>query len=199
LPPPCASLRIVNFTPVGAMALFSGAVLRDRRLAFFFPLLALFLGEHFHRLPQTHVRRLCQLPRQRCHRPLAPRSPHHRPQSLSPTLLGASVFHRHEISRCGQLGGFYPRTVAGPRNLFYVAGVPFFWNTLAGALSMSHCSFGGFPLAERFSPALQRSSQTRIILSEGKFSSNPPRVLLTVQRAIQRSSKRIDRRCRGEL
>jgi len=44
-----AALRIAphpwNFTPLGAMALFSGAVLRDRRLAYFFPLLALFLGD----------------------------------------------------------------------------------------------------------------------------------------------------------
>ncbi len=46
-----AALRIAphpwNFTPVGAMALFSGAVLRDRRLAFLFPLLTLFLGDIF--------------------------------------------------------------------------------------------------------------------------------------------------------
>src|SRR6266700_2066081 len=52
-----AALRIAphpwNFTPVGAMALFSGAVLRDRRLAFLFPLLTLFLGDiviGFHKL-----------------------------------------------------------------------------------------------------------------------------------------------------
>ncbi len=46
-----AALRIAphpwNFTPVGAMALFSGAVIRDRRLAFIFPLLVLFLGDIF--------------------------------------------------------------------------------------------------------------------------------------------------------
>src|SRR6267143_5428122 len=46
-----AALRIAphpwNFTPVGAMALFSGAVLKDRRLAFLFPLLALFAGDVF--------------------------------------------------------------------------------------------------------------------------------------------------------
>jgi hypothetical protein len=46
-----ATLRIAphpwNFTPVGAMALFSGAVLRDRRLAFIFPLVALFAGDVF--------------------------------------------------------------------------------------------------------------------------------------------------------
>ena len=46
-----AVLRIAphpwNFTPVGAMALFSGALVRDRRLAFLFPLLALFAGDLF--------------------------------------------------------------------------------------------------------------------------------------------------------
>src|SRR5215467_2467635 len=46
-----AALRIAphpwNFTPVGAMALFSGALIRDRRLAFLFPLLALFAGDLF--------------------------------------------------------------------------------------------------------------------------------------------------------
>src|SRR5689334_22699810 len=46
-----AALRIAphpwNFTPVGAMALFSGAILKDRRLAFAFPLLALFAGDLF--------------------------------------------------------------------------------------------------------------------------------------------------------
>ncbi len=40
-----AALRIVphpwNFTPIGAMALFSGAMFRDRRVAFLFPLAAL--------------------------------------------------------------------------------------------------------------------------------------------------------------
>jgi hypothetical protein len=46
-----AALRIAphpwNFTPVGAMALFSGAVLKDRRLSFVFPLLALAAGDLF--------------------------------------------------------------------------------------------------------------------------------------------------------
>lgn len=46
-----AALRIAphpwNFTPIGAMALFSGALLKDRRLAFIFPLVALFVGDIF--------------------------------------------------------------------------------------------------------------------------------------------------------
>ena len=46
-----AALRIAphpwNFTPIGAMALFSGAIIRDRRLAFLFPLLTLLAGDVF--------------------------------------------------------------------------------------------------------------------------------------------------------
>src|SRR6267143_1959549 len=52
-----AVLRIVphpwNFTPIDATALFSGAMFRDRRVAFLFPLIALFAGDlfvGFHRL-----------------------------------------------------------------------------------------------------------------------------------------------------
>src|ERR1700682_856234 len=41
-----AALRLAphpwNFTPVGAIALFSGAMVRDRRTAFLFPLLVMF-------------------------------------------------------------------------------------------------------------------------------------------------------------
>ena len=41
-----AALRLAphpwNFTPVGAIALFSGAMVRDRRLAFLFPTLVMF-------------------------------------------------------------------------------------------------------------------------------------------------------------
>jgi hypothetical protein len=36
-----------NFTPIGAIALFSGAFLKDKKLAFIVPLLALFLSDIF--------------------------------------------------------------------------------------------------------------------------------------------------------
>ena len=46
-----AALRVAphpwNLTPVGAMALFSGAVLKDRRIALLVPLVALFAGDVF--------------------------------------------------------------------------------------------------------------------------------------------------------
>jgi hypothetical protein len=46
-----AALRVVahpwNFTPIGAMALFSGATFRQRWMKFAFPLVALFAGDLF--------------------------------------------------------------------------------------------------------------------------------------------------------
>src|SRR5262245_39090812 len=46
-----AVLRILphpwNFTPVGAMAIFSGSLFRNRRMAFLLPLVALFVGDLF--------------------------------------------------------------------------------------------------------------------------------------------------------
>ncbi len=52
------------------------------------------------------------------------------------------------------LGDFYPRTLAGLAAC-YIAGVPFFWNTLAGDAFYVGILFGSFALAERWFPALR--------------------------------------------
>ena len=159
-----AALRIAphpwNFTPVGAMALFSGAVLRDRRLAFFFPLLALFLGDifiGFHKLiPIVYASFLVNVAIG-----LWLRDRRTVVRITLATLLGAiQFFIVTNFAVWAALGGFYPRTVAGLATC-YVAGVPFFWNTLAGDAFYVALLFGGFALAEHFSPALQRFSQRR--------------------------------------
>jgi hypothetical protein len=49
---------------------------------------------------------------------------------------------------------FYPRTLAGLATC-YIAGIPFFWNTLAGDAVYSAVLFGGFALAERLVPAFR--------------------------------------------
>ena len=156
-----AALRIAphpwNFTPVGAMALFSGAVLRDRRLAFFFPLLALFLGDifiGFHKL--MFVVYASFLINVAIGLWLRDRRTITR-ISLA-TLLGAIQFFIVTNFAVWALGNFYPRTVAGLATC-YVAGVPFFWNTLAGDAFYAALLFGGFAIAERFSAALHPSSQ----------------------------------------
>ena len=153
-----AALRIAphpwNFTPVGAMALFSGAVLRDRRLAFFFPLLTLFLGDifiGFHKLMLIvyasfliNVAIGLWLRGRRT------------PARISlATLLGATQFFLVTNFAVWQFLGGFPHTASGLL-LCYTVGIPFFWNTLAGDALYAALLFGGYALAERLFPALRQ-------------------------------------------
>jgi hypothetical protein len=153
-----AALRIAphpwNFTPVGAMALFSGAALRDCRLAFLFPLVALFAGDAFigfHKLiPVVYTSFLINVAIGLC---LRDRRTFVR-ISLA-TLLGAIQFFLVTNFAVWQLLGSFPHTASGLLAC-YVAGIPFFWNTLAGDALYTTFLFGSFALAERLFPALRR-------------------------------------------
>jgi hypothetical protein len=152
-----AIMRIVphpwNLAPVGAMALFSGAVIRNRIMAFVLPLVAMLAGDFFvgfHILmPVVYA------------------------SFVISTALGFWVRERRSAARVGGvvlLGAiqfflvtnfgvwafstFYPKTFAGLMAC-YAAGVPFFWNTLAGDICYSALLFGGLYLAERTYPALR--------------------------------------------
>jgi hypothetical protein len=152
-----AALRVAphpwNFTPVGAMALFSGAVIKNRRLAFVVPLLALFLGDifiGFHKLmPIVYASFLLTVvigfwlrDRRTAGRITAA------------TLAGAIQFFLITNFAVWAFGLTYPRTGAG-LVACYVAGIPFFWNTLAGDAVYAVLFFGTFALAERLFPALR--------------------------------------------
>jgi hypothetical protein len=142
-----------NFTPIGAMAIFSGAMFRDRRIAFLFPLVALFAGDLFvglHRLmPVVYA------------------------SFLLSVFIGTWLANRRGISRIGgavflgalqfflvtnfavwQLLGTYPHTPSGLAAC-YIAGLPFFGNTLAGDALYATLFFGIFALAERLFPTLR--------------------------------------------
>lgn len=152
-----AALRIAphpwNFTPVGAMALFSGAVLKDRRLAFFVPLLALFAGDifiGFHKLmPIVYASFVVNvaigfwLRDRRSVGCIA-----------SATLFGAVQFFLVTNFAVWAFGLSYPRNTTG-LVACYVAGIPFFWNTLAGDAAYAVLFFGSFALAERLFPAFR--------------------------------------------
>jgi len=156
-----AALRIAphpwNFTPVGAMALFSGAVLKDRRLAFLFPLLALFAGDvfiGFHKLIFiVYVSFLINVAIGlwlRDRRTVA--------RISLATLLGAIQFFLVTNFAVWQFLGGYPHNSSGLRAC-YIAGIPLFWNTLGGDALYATLLFGGYALAERFIPALQPNTQ----------------------------------------
>jgi hypothetical protein len=157
-----AVLRVMphpwNFTPLGAMALFSGAVIQNRRLAFLFPLAALFAGDifvGFHKLmPLVYASFLVDVALGywiRNHRTLA--------RIGGITFLGAIQFFL--VTNFGVwafLDGF-PRTAAG-LIACYVAGLPLLLNTLAGDAFYATLFFGGFALAERLFPILRDTRQS---------------------------------------
>jgi hypothetical protein len=153
-----AALRISphpwNFTPVGAMALFSGAVIRDPRFAFLFPLLAMFAGDIFigwHKLtPVVYASFLLSVAIGRMlqqNRSIV--------RIGGVTLLGALQFF--VITNLGVWAflGSFPHSVGGLLAC-YIAGSPFFWNTLAGDALYATLLFGGFALVERLVPSLRR-------------------------------------------
>jgi len=153
-----AALRMAphpwNFTPVGAMALFSGAVLKDRRLAFIFPLVALFAGDvfiGFHKLmPIVYASFLINVAIGlwlRDRRTVA--------RISLATLLGSTQFFLVTNFAVWWLLHSYTKTASGLAAC-YLAGLPFFWNTLAGDAFYATLLFGGFALAERLFPALRQ-------------------------------------------
>jgi hypothetical protein len=160
----CAALRVAphpwNFTPVGAMAIFSGAIVRDRRLALFVPILTLFLGDifiGFHKLmPIVYASFLGSVAIG-----FWLRDRRTAPRIAGATLLGAIQFFLVTNFAVWQFGLFYPHTRAGLLAC-YVAGIPFFWNTLAGDAVYALLLFGGFALAERLFPALREPSLEKV-------------------------------------
>lgn len=154
-----AALRVAphpwNFTPIGAMALFSGAIFKDRRLAFAFPLLALFAGDIFTGLYKIQLMLVVYSSLLasvaiglwlREHRSVV--------RIGLATLLGSLQFFLVTNFAFWVTGLSYPHTRAR-LIACYVAGLPFFWNTLAGDAFYAVLLFGGFALAERTFPALR--------------------------------------------
>jgi hypothetical protein len=158
-----AALRLVphpvNFTPIGAMALFSGAKVGRRPLAFVAPLGAMLLSDlfiGFHALmPYVYgsVALIVLLGWFALKRAS--------PLRLAGAAVASSVLF-YLVTNFGvwlQLGT-YPHTIAG-LVACYLAAVPYFQNTLAGDLFYTALLFGGFALAERAAPRLRegRSAQ----------------------------------------
>ena len=142
-----------NFTPVGAMALFGAAYLPRKAYAFVVPVLALYLSDlllnnwvygefndHFVWAISPYVyAAFCVmvavgfLLRGRV-----------RPLPVVGASLTASVLF-FLITNFGSwlIDPMYPKNAAGLLAA-YAAGVPFFWNTLAGDLFFCAVLFGGY-------------------------------------------------------
>ena len=153
-----AAMRLLphppNFTPIGAMALFSGAYLGRRgALALVAPLGALLLSDlvlGFYRgMPTVYfsVALIVLIGTLALRR-------------ASPLRIGAAALASSllffVVTNFGMWlsSGIYPRTLAG-LEACYVAAIPFFQNTVAGDLFFSALLFGGFAMLERTIPALR--------------------------------------------
>jgi len=158
-----AALRLVphppNFTPIGAMALFSGAYLWHRSLSFVAPLAAMLLSDavlgFYSGMWVTYLAvalivlvgwvalsRVSVL------------------RVAGAALASSIVFFLVSNFGVWALSGMYPHNSAG-LVACYVAAIPFFQNTLAGDLFYATLLFGGFAIVEHAVPRLRegRASQ----------------------------------------
>ncbi len=147
-----------NLAPIGAIALFSGAIIRDRRIAFVFPLLAFFARDLFigyHKLTLI----VCASFLFNVAIGLWLRDRRSVSRISLATLAGAIQFFLVTNFGVWLLLDTYAKTSAG-LVACYIAGLPFFWNTLAGDALYSALLFGGYALAERVFPAHRTQSSS---------------------------------------
>lgn len=146
-----------NFTPIGAMALFSGACFADRRLGFLIPFTAMFLSDLviglYPMLPVTYACFGCivvlgwWLRQRRTVVPVAMAS-----------LIASTFFFIVTNFAAWASYPFYAKTWDG-LIACYTAAIPFFGNTVGGDLLFCLVLFGGLWLLETAFPSL-RTAQT---------------------------------------
>jgi len=158
-----AALRLVphppNFSPIDAMALFSGAYLGRRWLAFAAPLAALILSDlvlGFYPgfwIQYVAVALVVVLGSVTLDRVSGAR--------VAGSAIASSVLF-FIVTNFGvwTLGTMYPMTAAGLAAC-YVAAIPFFQNTVAGDLFYATLLFGGFAVLEHLLPAVRRAGVPR--------------------------------------
>ena len=151
------ALRLVphppNFSPIDAMALFSGAYLGRRGIAFVAPLAALFLSDlvlgFYHGVATVYATVA-----------LIVVIGWWLSSKRTPLRIGAAAIMSSVtffvVTNFGMwlFSGFYPVTYAG-LVACYTAAIPFFQNTVAGDLFYSVLLFGVFALAQHLLPQLR--------------------------------------------
>jgi hypothetical protein len=146
-----------NFTPVGAMALFAGAQLQNRWLAFFTPLAALFVGDlilGFHRLSifvyACFFVTVCL--------GFWVRRSESAPRVVAASLLSSTIFFLVTNWSVWALLGTFPQNSLGLMEC-YIAGLPTFRNGIIGDLVYNAILFGGLAFAQRSFPALRGNAR----------------------------------------
>ena len=144
-----------NVSPIAAMALFGGAYFSDKRLAFLVPFLALLLGDLILGLHDTMlyvyggfaltvvigfwIRKQLNIGR------------------IAVAAVGASILF-FLLTNFGVwlTSGMYPMTADGLMQA-YIAGIPFFQNSLLGNAVFAAVIFGGYQLLQKNVAAYKES------------------------------------------
>ncbi len=143
-----------NVTPIATMALFGGACLRSRWLAFLLPLGAMLLSDvalalavyGISSMQSQPVVYLCMLATVAMGRLIQGKRS---AATIALTTWASSLlFYLVTNFAVWAFGSLYPKTWAG---LFacYTAALPFFRNSVAGDFAFAAVLFGGFALLER--------------------------------------------------
>lgn len=152
-----------NFTPLGAMALFGGAFFGRKVLAFLAPLAALWISD----LILNNLILKPQFPQYYPEGFIWFNSPSIYFAFVLIAVLGWSILHKTSVARLltASLGAstlfflvtnfavwsgssVYPQNPGGLMAC-YIAGIPFFWNTMLGDLTYTAIMFGAFALVSR--------------------------------------------------
>ncbi|GAC1460975.1 MAG: hypothetical protein PVSMB1_11300 [Gemmatimonadaceae bacterium] len=149
-----------NVTPIAAMALFGGAYVANRWLAYLLPLAAmlvsdLVLGYTLYGTTLLHsqpIVYLCVMMTVAMGKLIRDRRS---PRQVGSVTLGSSVaFFIVTNFAVWADGSLYPRTWPGLVSC-YTAAIPFFRNSVAGDMTFAVVLFGGFALLEAGVPSLR--------------------------------------------
>lgn len=151
-----------NVTPVAAMALFGGAYLTNRKLAYLLPLAAMLLSDAVlgvmvygkAMLISQPVVYACLLATVAMGKLI--RNRRSIVQVGAVTLASSILFFAATNFACWASESLYPRTWAG-LSACYTAAIPFFRNSLIGDVVFAAVLFGGFALLETFSVSVRET------------------------------------------
>jgi hypothetical protein len=155
------ALRVVphpwNFAPIGAIALFAGARFERRSVALLTPLITMFAGDTLLEIFTGHGYHSLMPVIYATYALIAILGMVLRDRRTSFYVIGgcvlasATIFYLVTNFANWMISPLYPKTAAG-LIACYVAGIPYFGNTLASDALFSGVLFGLFALAERAIP-----------------------------------------------
>jgi len=141
-----------NFTPIIAMGLFGGAFLKDKRGALLLPVAAMLLADLFLGFHSTMIWVYGSLIIITSMGFLLKNEVTLKNGAVA-TLGGSLLFFLVTNFGVWASGSFYPKTMEGLISC-YVAGIPFFGNTVAGSLFYSALMFFGYEQIRKYFPIM---------------------------------------------